>query len=110
MFQSTQRLKRTKEISKVFKLGRSYFLAGLGIKALENTSSFTRATVFVSKKVSKRAVIRNRVKRQIREILKAATKDTKACDLIVICQPAVVNMEFAELEKAIKQIIAKLKL
>lgn len=70
MLPSPHRLSRAGEIEGVFRRGRRAQGACLFIKALANGGEHTRYAVVVSRKVSKRAVVRNRLRRIIREELR----------------------------------------
>ncbi len=110
MLKKDQRLRKTKEIEGVFAIGRSCYLGGLGMKVVINKLEVSRFTVLVSKKVSKRAVDRNKLKRRIREILKKDLENLIPCDIIVICQPQAIELELVDLKHNIKGILNKLKL
>jgi ribonuclease P protein component len=62
-----------------------------------------RAAVVVSKKVHKSAVVRNRIRRRIYEILRTTIpKDTPAFDIVYVVYAAqVAEMQAHELQKAI---------
>ena len=64
------RLAKKKEIDLVFKKGRSSYNKSLGVKCLINNNlTYNRFAVVVSNKVSKKAVIRNKIKRRLMEVL-----------------------------------------
>lgn len=54
-------------------------------------------------KASKKAVLRNKIKRQLREIIKALAENLKTgFDIVVTVLPAARDKEFSELEESIK--------
>lgn len=110
MLPKSQRLRKTKEIELLFKKGKSVYLGALGLKAYPNQLNYPRFTILVNKKVSKKAVERNRLKRQLRAFLEIELSKTLGFDLIVICQPAALNLESAELIKQLKVTLERLKL
>ncbi|HUC20207.1 MAG TPA: ribonuclease P protein component [Candidatus Polarisedimenticolaceae bacterium] len=65
MLASPNRLKQPRAIARVFKRGRQGTSGPIGVKAALNGTATSRAVVVVSKKVSKRAVVRNRIRRRI---------------------------------------------
>ena len=94
MFKQKNRLTKHKDFTNTFKNGRSSYGKLFGIKALKNNLTETRFAVVVGLKVSKKAVIRNRAKRQIREILMKELKSLQSgYDLIIICLPKIVGQE-----------------
>lgn len=78
---------------------------------VENTRKFTRMAVAVSKKVEKRAVARNKIRRRVYEALR------KNIDLIpkntdyvfVVFSKEVGRMPFSELEKLLGELVEESK-
>ena len=71
-----------------------------------------KLAVVVGKKVSKKATVRNKLKRQAREVLKAAVKEEKIRPgqfIVCLVQPAAVNATFAELKQDIYALLAPRK-
>ena len=64
MLTADRRLKKSRDISRVFSRGRSGSSGPILVKAAKNGGE-SRAVVVVSKKVSKKAVVRNRIRRRI---------------------------------------------
>ncbi|PCI28834.1 ribonuclease P protein component [Candidatus Kaiserbacteria bacterium] len=60
---------KTKDVQEVISKGKSKHFEHVSVRSIK-TSSPTKATVVISKKVEKTAVGRNRIKRRVREILK----------------------------------------
>lgn len=69
MLASPNRLKQPRAIARVFSRGRQGMSGPIKLKASANGSSTSRAVVVVTKKVSKRAVIRNRIRRRLSALL-----------------------------------------
>ncbi|MDX2476757.1 MAG: ribonuclease P protein component [Gammaproteobacteria bacterium] len=59
----------------------------------ENSPGSARLGIAVSRKVSKRAVERNRIKRQIRESFRLNRKILKGMDCVVVAKQAAANIE-----------------
>ena len=70
----TQRLRRQKEILCVFRKSLRYETAEFLLRAHKKSGLPGRATVVVPKKVSKSAVIRNRLRRQAGEWFRTSVK------------------------------------
>ena len=64
------RLRKATDFSKTYKFGKSYNNPGFYIKTLSGQGGVSRFAVVVPKKVSKRAVDRNRARRRIYEIIR----------------------------------------
>lgn len=71
MLAQAHRLRSAADIARVYKRG-SYGGSGgaLSVKGIKSGRTATRAVVVVGKKVSKRAVIRNRIRRRLVELLR----------------------------------------
>jgi len=106
------RLAKKKEIDLVFKKGRSSYNKSLGVKCLINNNlTYNRFAVVVSNKVSKKAVIRNKIKRRIREIIKKELiKMVVGRDLIIITLPVIAEKNFTEIQQELCGIFARLSL
>lgn len=65
MLAKPQRLRLERDIVRVYKRGRSGGAASLHVKALHVGWPTTRLAIVVSRKVSKKAVVRNRIRRRL---------------------------------------------
>ncbi|MFA6322179.1 MAG: ribonuclease P protein component [Candidatus Buchananbacteria bacterium] len=111
MLPAANRLNKEKDIKRVLRLGRSLFSPYFRLKYLQNNLKKTRVTVVVSTKFSKKAVERNRVKRQIREIFRLnLAKISLGCDFVLSVAPAALGTEYQKLEKEILFLLNKAKL
>lgn len=111
MFGRANRLTKTKDIEKVFKQGKACYTDFLGLKALSGQTAVSRSTVVVSTKVSKRAVERNIIKRQIRAALKSILPNLAAPqDLIILALPAIKGQPFPVIEQHLQQALKRLGL
>ncbi len=70
MFVQKNRLRKEKDIKRVYSKGKSTYDSVCGIKVLKNGLEDARFAIVIGTKVHKRAVRRNRLKRQYREVLK----------------------------------------
>lgn len=73
-------------------------------KAARNNLGYLRIGFMVSKKVSKKAVVRNKLRRQLSAIFykyRAAIKTP--ADIVVLVYPEAGGKTFAELETAVKE-------
>jgi len=111
MLKKTNRLTKTKDIDRVFKGGKSFFGKTVGFKITNNDLGYNRINFIVSTKVSKKAVVRNKIKRQLREIIKAEMpKLASSKDLVIIALPPIVDLAFLEISSEIKSSLRKIKL
>lgn len=63
-------LRKKSEFSKTYRFGKQVKLSEFSVRALPNHTNTLQLAIVVSKKVSKKAVVRNRARRRIREILR----------------------------------------
>ena len=111
MLPQKNRLSKKKDFDKVFKKGKSSFDGLLGVKMLKNEQEFTRFGIIVSSKVSKKAVIRNKIKRRIRNIIaKNYNSGANAKDVVIISLPKISGKKYNEIEKSLGAHFKKLKI
>ncbi len=111
MLAKNNRIRLDKEFDRVFKAGQSFYGKVLGLKVAQNTLEFSRFGIMVSLKVSKKAVIRNKIKRQIRSIISQELpllKPTK--DVVIIAFPLILDKNFKEIQALLKNGLEKLNL
>jgi ribonuclease P protein component len=71
-FEKSDRLCSQRRISEIFRTGSVLFNHPLKVLYLPNDTQLSRVVISVPKRLFKRAVRRNQIKRQIREILRKA--------------------------------------
>lgn len=108
MLKKENRLTKKKDFDNVFKKGRGIRANSLFLKTIENNKEHTRIGIIVSKKVSKKAPVRNKVKRRIREILRNMNFK-QGFDIIIITHPKIKEKNFGEIKKEINYLFKKSK-
>jgi len=100
MLKKENRLHLKKDFQCVFEKGNSRFNKYFGIKFLANELDFSRFAFIVSKKISKKAVVRNKVKRRLRAVVLADLKNIKTgYDVIIICLPSVLELDYHKMQQ-----------
>lgn len=89
------RLHRAPEISEVLRRGRRRQTRFLRLVYRTGVSGPARFAVVVGRRVGG-AVFRNRVKRRLRAVLRDWAKTRRGVDLVVVCHPAISELEAAE--------------
>lgn len=105
------RLIKTKDFKRIFKLGKAYHAKIFRLKVLANESETNRYGIVISSKVSKKAVERNKLKRQFRRAVKQFDKRLfLGFDLVIIVFPAALSQDYKFIESQLKKtlFIAKL--
>jgi len=111
MLAKPSRLTKTKDFSKTFKLGKSVYGKLLGVKAIANQQEKNRYGIIISAKVSKKSVVRNKLKRQLRAIIKSCESQLiLGQDVAIIVLPKAAESGFAELKIEMARAFFKLKL
>ncbi len=98
-------LTRPAQFSQVYRKGGSWANRLLVLKALPNGLELSRYGISVSRRVGG-AVVRNRTKRRIREILRLASL-RPGWDLLFIVRPAAAGTPYAGLEKGVKELLSR---
>jgi len=105
-------LKKKKDFQKVIKKGEKIEKEFLVLKFYKNAlEDITRIGFIVSQRVSKKAVLRNKIKRRLREIVKDSLSNLKpGYDIIFFTKKAIKEKDFLEIEKMVKQMLKQAKL
>ena len=98
-------LTKPEQYALVYNKGMSWASSLLVMKALPNSLTLSRYGFSVSKRVGK-AVVRNRVKRLLREILRV-TQLQPGWDIIFIARPAATSADYATLEKSVEHLLSQ---
>ena len=84
MLANINRLRKEKEIQKVFKFGKSVRSANFSVRYVPNRLNNNRFAVVVGTKVDKRATRRNALKRRMREVVRVSLQSLPTSYDIVI--------------------------
>ena len=106
-----QRISSRKDFEKLFKRGFFVSDKALNMKCLRNGTAATRAAFVVSTKVSKSAVVRNTIRRRLREIFRVESDHvTKGVDILFIASPICAKVPFTELKSAVRRLLLRARL
>ena len=122
------RLRRSKDFSRVYRLGKRVSSKHLVAKAhqssnlslsseakssseMELASLDSRFGISISRKVSKRSVVRNRVRRRLQAALLASLSSIhKGWDVVIVVRPSAVQCEYTECLRELRSVLAKLEI
>lgn len=111
MIKKDFRLNKDKDFAMVFQNGQQVKGRFLSIRALSNNLEMNRFGVMVGLKISRRAVIRNLIKRRIKDVLIKEVANIKlGYDLVVVVFPLILDKNYQELETDLLFCFKKLKL
>jgi len=100
-----QYLTKRGQYALVYSEGRSWVTSLVVMKALPNGLTLSRYGFSVSQRVGK-AVIRNRVKRLLREILRLTPLEP-GWDIIFIARPVAATADYANLKKSVRGLLLR---
>lgn len=98
-------LKNNNQFSLVYDDGKSWTDKEIVLKALPNKSSLSRFGFVVSHRVGK-AVIRNRIKRRLREIARQI-KIKPGWDIVLIARVPAAESDYKSLEKSVNKLLLR---
>ena len=102
------RLKKEKDFQCVFNKGRVINSDLMSIRVLTNGMENTRVGFIVSKKVSKKAVLRNKIKRIFREVMRGNIGKMKGgFDVIVTAKGKIFEAQSEEIDETMKRLLEK---
>lgn len=111
MLKQLLRLNKDKDFATVFKSGRLFKGRFLSIRVKENLLGYNRFGVMVGLKISKKAVERNLLKRQIKDILQQENlKIKQSLDIIVVPFPLILANNYQDISTDIISCLTKLSL
>jgi ribonuclease P protein component len=108
MLKKENRLTKNKDFDNIFARGRSSYGRILGIKVAPNNLSVSRFGILVGLKVSRKAVIRNKIKRQVRAIINDELFSLKiGFDCAVIVFPLILEKNYDEIKAVLRNCFAR---
>ncbi|ALC87142.1 MULTISPECIES: ribonuclease P protein component [unclassified Bacillus (in: firmicutes)] len=100
-----QRVKKNKDFQTIFKKGKSFANRQFVVYCLEHEEDFFRVGLSVSKKVGN-AVVRNRIKRYIRQtFLELKDEVNTNMEYIIIARNPAAKLDFHETKKSLEHVL-----
>ncbi len=111
MLPKKYRLKKEKDFESVFKRGRKANSDSLFLKFKKNNLSFSRFGFSVRKKISKKAVVRNKIKRKLSNIIYKQINSIKlGFDVIIIVTSKILDKNYQEIKIELSKLLNKVNL
>jgi len=105
------KLKKDNDFKKVFNKGKHYQKDFIKIKFLKNDLEINRFGLVIGLKISKKAVQRNKIKRQLEEVIQSELEQMKkGVDIIILVQPEIIEKEYQEIREALIELFKKSKI
>ncbi|ADY73271.1 Ribonuclease P protein component [Desulfurobacterium thermolithotrophum DSM 11699] len=97
-FKKHERLRKQSDFKRVFDSGKSLGGVTVAFYFVSNNVDYPRAGFIASKKISKRAVDRNRAKRLMREVFRLNKHKLKPVDIIFIARKGILGKKYHDVE------------
>lgn len=111
MLPKKYRLTKNAEFLRVNRSGKRAFSAYFRLNYLANHGAASRFGQVISNKISKKATVRNRLKRQVSEIIRLnKRKIIDGYDLVIFLNQQAIGRTYQELEKELVYLLNKAKL
>lgn len=114
MLPKKYRLKKRSAFNATYRINKTFYYGGLTVfcgKTKENEVP-TKVGFVVSKKIHKRAVKRNRIKRLMREsyrlLIKENKTNTKYISLIFVASTKLLEKDFKYIQNTVEKLVAKI--
>jgi len=106
MLAKINRLAKKSDIDNLFQRGKRAFSPFFAIRYLRNSQDFCRFAVVIANKEAKKATARNRLKRQIREIIRLnMSKFSGKYDIIINISKNCLEQDYGFLEKKLTDLL-----
>ncbi len=111
MLPQNNRLKKKKDFERVFKKGKGFKEDFLALKTAKNDLDDSRFGFVVSQKVSKKATVRNKIKRVLRKIIEQYLPlIKKGNDVLIVTLPGLEIKDFWEFKEVCDKLLKRANL
>ena len=112
MLAAKHRLRKKKDIGQVLKEGKSSKEGPLVLKTIKNNLGFCRFAFIVSRKVSQKAVVRNKIRRKMREAVRLKVENCQpGTDSLFIALPGKIKKDsLGEIEGCVEHLLRRNKI
>jgi ribonuclease P protein component len=111
MLPKSHRLTKEADFQKIFRRGKFVPTPFCHFKFRPNKLKVSRFAFVISNKISKKSVLRHKIKRRLSEIVRLRLKEIKpGIDCLIIAQPPIKNKNYQELKKLIEKNFLKVGL
>jgi ribonuclease P protein component len=102
-------LRRRNEINRVFRSGRHNSGRFMAVRTLANEGMVTRYAFSISRRVSKSAVVRNKVRRRLREATRLLPV-VEGFDVVIVARPEAALTDFHGLKTELSLLLTRARL
>jgi len=113
MLPLVNRLKEDRDFKKILRFGTFFGSRNLRLKVILNKKPESRFGFVIGNKIDKRATVRNRIKRQLREVIRLLFKQKKirgGVDVVININTGLLGKKYQEIKEEINYLLAKARL
>ncbi|KKQ95017.1 MAG: Ribonuclease P protein component [candidate division CPR2 bacterium GW2011_GWC1_39_9] len=111
MLKKQHRITSEKDFKRIYQKGKFFNIDGINIRFMPNRLSYSRVAIVVLKKGTKKAVKRNKVKRQVREIIRLMFLKIKPrFDIVITVKIDLSSKKYQEIEKSLLEGLKRIRL
>jgi len=104
------RINKKRDFDNIFKNGKSKKGSFLLLKFAKNDFEILRKAFLVSKKVSSKAVTRNKIRRRLQESLRLFSQDKlKGLDIVLVALPQIREKNFSQINEELTGLLKKIQ-
>ena len=109
MLAKQHRLKKDKDFELVFKKGKAFNGKFLFLKVIKrNNLEVSRFGLIVGTKISKKATIRNKIKRRLRDVIRKKLEDIKpGFDVVIGAKTRIVDKSYQDIKEELEGLLEK---
>lgn len=110
MLAKQTRLTKKRDFERIYRKGKTVKNDFLILKTAPNNLTINRFAFVVSQKISKKAIVRNKIKRRLRELTRLnADKMGVGCDFIFITLPGIEKKDFRQIKEIFENLIKNIR-
>ncbi len=110
MLPRKNRLRKKNDFKLVFKNGKTINDELFFLKVKKNNLGINRVGFVVGTKISKKATLRNKIKRRLTEVIKQnLDKIESGLDIIVVAKPKVIDKNYLEIKQSVDNLFKQVK-
>lgn len=108
MLPNNLRLKKKAEFENIYKFGKFLYSKYLSVYYISNNFNYNRSAFSISKKISKKAILRNKIKRRLSSIFyNKQPKINPSFDFLFIARKGILDLDYKNLENSFERLINK---
>jgi len=105
------RLHKRSDFDQILRSKYKFYSPNLVLKFVKSSSIENAFAVVISTKISKKAVQRNKIRRQVYEIIRLHFgKIKKSYQIVFFAKPGILNLKYQEIEKEVLGLLSKARL